>query len=240
MTELSDADWEKLTRELSSRVAVFTPDWTEHEDSDPGITLIQLFGFLTESLLFRADLSPEARTHLRLVLDRLERAPDSTCQDGTLTRNSYFTGKQLTADDFEQEQSYHRSKHRRHNRLLHGVGIVSGLGVSVEPGSEGDDASVVVSPGVAIAPDGEELVVCERAILDVCAGKSLCYVTVALTERPENPTPSGEASRIQETAEVAVSEDAPAGHLAIARLLRDGDGWLVDAAFEPARSGQPD
>ena len=240
MADLSDVDWEELTRELSNRVAVFVPDWTEHEDSDPGITLVQLFAFLTESLLYRTDLSPEVRVSLREILDRVERAHDAKCQDGTVTRNHFYAGKLLAAEDFEQEQSYHRTKHRRHNRLLHGVGIVSGLAVSVEPRSDGGDASVVVSPGVAIAPDGEELVVCERATLDMCAGKSLCYVTVALIERPANPTADGEASRTQETAEVAVLEDVPAGHLPIARLLGDGGAWLVDTAFEAVRSRPPE
>jgi hypothetical protein len=236
VAELSDADWEKLTRDLSARVAVFSPDWTEWEANDPGITLMELFAFLTESLFPRGDVSPDARARLRDVLARLERAGDAGCKDGTLSRNRFFTGKALTADDFEQEQSYHRIKHRRHNRLLHGVGIVSGLGVGLQPGSTGDDAVVVVSPGVAIAPDGEELVVCEQVTRDACRGESVCYVTAALVEQPGNPTPSGEPSRIQETAEVAVSEDIPPGHLAIARLLRDSGAWAVDPSFEPARS----
>jgi hypothetical protein len=237
VTELSDADWEKLTRDLSTRVGVVAPDWTDFEAHDPGITLLELFAYLTESLLARGDVSPDARARLRDVLARLERADESGCKDGTLSRNRFFNGKQLTADDLDQEQSYHRTKHRRHNRLLHGVGIVSGLGVGLEPGPSGDDAVVLVSPGVAIAPDGEELVVCERVTRDACLDESVCYVTVALVEQPANPTPGGEASRLLESAEVAVSEDVPAGHLAIARLSRDSGAWAVDPGFEPARSG---
>jgi hypothetical protein len=237
---MSDVDWEKLTRELSARVAAFSPDWTDWEDSDPGITLVELFAFVTESLLDRGDISPDARARLLDVIARLERAGDSGCPDGTLSRNRFHAGKALTADDLEHEQSYHRTKHRRHNRLLHGVGIVSGLGVGLEPSSTGDDAVVVVSPGVAISPDGEELVVCDRVTRDARPGGSVCNVTVALVERPANPTPGGETSRIQESAEVAVSEDVPPGHLAIARLLLQDGVWLVDPGFEPPRSGLSD
>jgi hypothetical protein len=240
VTELSDADWEKLTRDLSTRVGVVVPDWTDFEAHDPGVTLVELFAYLTESLLARGDVSPDVRARLGDVLARLERAGDTGCQDGTLSRNRFFTGKMLTADDLDEEQSYHRTKHRRHNRLFHGVGIVSGLDVGLEPGPAGDDAVVVVSPGLAIAPEGEELVVCERVTRDPCQGESVCYVTVALVERPVNPTPGGEASRIEESAEVAVSEDVPPGHLAIARLLRDSGAWAVDPGFEPPRSGQSD
>jgi hypothetical protein len=240
MTEVSDADWEKLTRDLSARVAVVAPGWTDFEEQDPGITLVELFAFLTESLLSRPDLPADVRTRLRDVLTRLERADDARCQDGTLSRNRFFTGKLLAADDLDQEQSYFRTKHRRHNRLLHGVGIVSGLGVGLEAGPGGDEAVIVVSPGVAIAPDGEELVVCERVTRDACPGESVCYVTVALVEQPANVTPGGEPSRVRESAEVAASANVPAGHLAIARLSRDSGAWLIDPGFEPPRSGQTD
>jgi hypothetical protein len=237
LTDSSDARLEELSRDLSARVAAFAPDWTEPAANDPGITLVELFGFLVESLLSRADLTPDVRTRLGEVLERLERAYGSDCPDGTLTRNRFFTGKLLSADDLAAEQTYERTKHRRHNRLLHGLGIVRGLTVTLEPGAGGGDPAIVVSPGVAISPDGEELVLCEPATRDVCQGGSVCYVTVALVERPTNPTPSGESSRIEESAEVAVSKDLPPGHLAIARLLRDHGAWHSDPRFEAARVG---
>jgi hypothetical protein len=235
VAESSDARWEELRRDLSARVAAFAPDWTESTDSDPGITIVDLFGFLGESLLSRADLSPHARTRLREVIERLEPANDPDCQDGTLTRNHYFTGKLLTADDLRQEQAYERTKHRRHNRLLHGVGIVRGLVVCLEPRPGGGDPTIVVSPGLAISPDGEELVVCEPATLDVCQGVSTCYVTLGLVERPADPTPDGEHSRTDESAEVAVSDDVPRGHVAIARLLHEGGAWRADQSFSAQR-----
>lgn len=36
-----------------------TPEWTNHNEGDPGVTMLQLFAFLTESLLYRANLVPE-------------------------------------------------------------------------------------------------------------------------------------------------------------------------------------
>ncbi len=236
MAKSTDPRWEILGRDLSARVAAFAPDWTDANDSDPGITLVELFGFLVESLLSRADLSPQARTRLREVIERLERADDPSCRDGTLTRNHFFSGKLLTADDLAQEQAYSRTRHRRHNRLLHGVGIVRGLGVALEPSAGGGDPTIVVSPGLAISPDGEELVVCEPVSRDVCQGVSGCYVTLGLDERPVAPTPDGEHSRIEESAAVYVSDDVPAGHLAIARLVHDGESWRPDPDFRAPRA----
>jgi hypothetical protein len=235
VAEFSDARWEELRRDLSARVAAVGPDWSESTGSDPGTTFAELLGFLAESLLSRADLSPHARARLRDVHERLERANDSDCHDATVTRSHFFSGKLLTADDLRQEQAYGRTKHRRHNRLLHGVGIVRGLAVGLGPRPGGGDPEIVVSPGVAIDRHGEELVVCEPAMRDVCHGASVCYVTLALVERSTNSTPDGEPSQIEESAQVGVSEDLPPVHLAIARLLRDDGGWRLDPGFEAAR-----
>lgn len=40
-----------------------TPEWTQHDPGDPGVTLVQLFAFLTENLLYRAH--PMAESLLR-------------------------------------------------------------------------------------------------------------------------------------------------------------------------------
>ena len=70
---------------------------------------------------------------------------------------------------------------------------------------------MVVSPGLAINQEGEELVLCERATSDLCLGKEVCYVTLRLVERPTNVDAGGEASRIEESAEIAVVEDVAPG-----------------------------
>jgi predicted phage baseplate assembly protein len=42
------------------RIPVYAPEWTDHNASDPGITLIELFAFLGENLLYRFNQIPEA------------------------------------------------------------------------------------------------------------------------------------------------------------------------------------
>ena len=234
MAKPSNGDWDELARDLSARVAAHSPEWTNPASGDPGITILELFEFLLESHPWRADLLPAARSRLREVLTQLDRADDPACADGTLTRNRYFFGKVLSVDDFEQEQAYNRTKHRRHNRLLHGYGTVHGLGVTVVSGS-GGGSQLRVAPGIAIGPDGEELVICDPVTLDGCAGKGLCYVTLALVERPVDPTSEGVNTRIEESAQVSVSEDVPPGHLAIARLRRENGNLREDPGFRPTR-----
>jgi hypothetical protein len=230
----TSGDWDDLTRDLSTRVAAFAPEWTEPTGNDPGITLVELFGFLAESLLSRDDGYPEVRARLDELVARLQRADGSECEDATLTRPRYFFGKSLSVDDFGQEQSYHRTRHRRHNRLVHGHGILRGLGVSLEPQQPGQVTQVHVSPGVAIDPTGEELVVCDPVTRDVSVAGSVCYLTASLVERLVDPTPEGEHRSIDESAEIAVVERVPRGHLAIARLRRGSAGWRADPQFKPA------
>ena len=50
---------QQLVRETLDRVSFHTPEWTNLNDADPGVTLVQLFAFLTESLNYRANLIPE-------------------------------------------------------------------------------------------------------------------------------------------------------------------------------------
>ena len=57
---LDDRNFEQLLTEAKRRIPVYTPEWTNFDvESDPGITIVELFAFLTESLLYRADRIPE-------------------------------------------------------------------------------------------------------------------------------------------------------------------------------------
>lgn len=75
-----------------------------------------------------------------------------------LERNRYFTGKYMTARDFCGEQDYHLNRHRLHNRLLHGWGIVCGLRVKHHPDPQCAKSWVVVRSGIAIDCYGREIV----------------------------------------------------------------------------------
>ena len=56
---LDDRSWDQLRGELVERIPVYTPEWTDHQASDPGITLLELFAFLGENLLYRFNQIPE-------------------------------------------------------------------------------------------------------------------------------------------------------------------------------------
>src|SRR6516165_5231605 len=57
---LDDRSYQQLRDELVRRIPVYNQEWTDHNPSDPGITLIELFAFLGENLLYRFNQIPDA------------------------------------------------------------------------------------------------------------------------------------------------------------------------------------
>src|SRR5215467_9471627 len=63
---LDDRSYSQILQEALTRISVHNPEWTNFNDSDPGITLLQLFSFMNENLLYRANLIPE-RNRLKFL-----------------------------------------------------------------------------------------------------------------------------------------------------------------------------
>jgi len=63
---IDDRDHASLVRDALALAAVHTPEWTHAGASDPGVTLVELFAFMSESLLYRANLIPE-RNRLKFL-----------------------------------------------------------------------------------------------------------------------------------------------------------------------------
>jgi hypothetical protein len=72
------------------------------------------------------------------------------------------------------EQEYLRDKQRRHNRLLHGWGVVCGLEVVVDTDKNAGPLAVKICSGYALGPYGDEICVPEAVPLDLayCAQPS--------------------------------------------------------------------
>jgi hypothetical protein len=56
--QLDDRTFDQLFQESRRRISVYTPEWTDHNESDPGITLLQLFAWLEEMILYRMNRVP--------------------------------------------------------------------------------------------------------------------------------------------------------------------------------------
>jgi hypothetical protein len=56
---LDDRSWDDLVRQARELIPRYAPGWTDHNPSDIGITLIELFAFLVEGLTYRLNQVPE-------------------------------------------------------------------------------------------------------------------------------------------------------------------------------------
>ncbi|HXB63716.1 MAG TPA: putative baseplate assembly protein [Solirubrobacteraceae bacterium] len=63
---LDDRGFQDLVSEARTRIALACPEWTEHNVSDPGITLIELFAWMTDTLLYRVNRIPD-KLHVALL-----------------------------------------------------------------------------------------------------------------------------------------------------------------------------
>jgi len=72
LPDLDDRRYADLVDEARALIATHAPEWTNHNPSDPGITLIELFAWLSEMLLYRLNRVSDAnlRTFLKLLNGR--------------------------------------------------------------------------------------------------------------------------------------------------------------------------
>lgn len=74
---LDDRRFDDLVAEARALIPTHAPGWTNHNPSDPGMTLVELFAYLTETLIYRLDrVTPENLcAFLNLLDDRKLRVP---------------------------------------------------------------------------------------------------------------------------------------------------------------------
>ena len=73
--DLDDRTFDQIREELLRRIPRYAPEWTDWNDSDPGVTLIELFAWLTETIGYRLNRTPERS--LLEFLDVLGIEPDA-------------------------------------------------------------------------------------------------------------------------------------------------------------------
>lgn len=74
--DLDDRRFQDLVDEAKRRIHQRCPEWTDHNVSDPGVTLIELFAWMTDQLVYRLNRVPERNyvKFLELVGVRLQPA----------------------------------------------------------------------------------------------------------------------------------------------------------------------
>lgn len=109
LPNLDDLKYEDLVDEARSLITGLYPEWTDHNPTDPGMTLIEMFAWLAEMLVYRTNQIPEQHTlsFLRLINGpAADGAPwQPTAGLDTELRNAITTLRQryrtVTVEDYE-------------------------------------------------------------------------------------------------------------------------------------------
>ena len=56
---LDDRRYDDIVREARALIPQYCPEWTNLSDADPGMTLVQLFAWMTEMTIFRLNRVPD-------------------------------------------------------------------------------------------------------------------------------------------------------------------------------------
>lgn len=83
-----------LVDEARKRIVNYCPEWTEYNLSDPGITLIELFAWMTELTLYRLNRVPEKNYIKFLEMLGLQRMPASSAR----TELTFWLSTQIAYD----------------------------------------------------------------------------------------------------------------------------------------------
>jgi hypothetical protein len=104
LPNLDNRHWKDLVDEALSVIPRQAPGWTDHNASDPGVTLLELFAWLSESAIFRLNQIPERHRwkYLKLIgfaphppipaRGPLQFAPPDTLPAFQVPRDTVFTG----------------------------------------------------------------------------------------------------------------------------------------------------
>ncbi len=68
LPNLDDREFADMVAEAKGMIPQLAPSWTDHNPSDPGITLIELFAFICEMLMYRTNRVTEANKRVFLQL----------------------------------------------------------------------------------------------------------------------------------------------------------------------------
>ena len=75
LPSIDNRRFDDILAEVRTRIPRYSPEWTDFNDSDPGITLAQLFAWMSDLLLFRISLVPELNYLKFLQLIGIELRP---------------------------------------------------------------------------------------------------------------------------------------------------------------------
>lgn len=131
LPNLDDRRFTDLVAEARVLIPTLMPEWTNHNPSDPGITLVELFAYLTETLLYRLNRVTDANVYAFLKLlngkdwqPSPDKSLDEQVRETVLSLREPY--RAVTADDFvrltfKASDEFQARQSDSHDRLMSGL-----------------------------------------------------------------------------------------------------------------------
>ena len=134
---LDDRRFQDILDEARRLIPRYCPEWTDHNLSDPGITLLELFAWMTDLLLYRLNRVPDKNyiKFMDLLGIRLQPARAATT-DLTFRLSAPRRGRHGDPARHQRRHTAHRDAARGHLRDRPRPGD-SGAGPGAHPGKSG-------------------------------------------------------------------------------------------------------
>lgn len=104
LPNLDDLRWQDLMEEGRSLIPACAPEWTNHNPSDPGITIVELFAYFSERLMYQLNrISDKNVLEFLKLINGPEWTPATNLLDEkrTTVRALHELKRAVTAADFE-------------------------------------------------------------------------------------------------------------------------------------------
>ena len=107
-TSTADVIGSNVIDKLRRLATTPAPEWTQYNGHDPGINLLELFAWLTESLIYRTErLSDDGVVHAsRLAAAALALMQNCEPPEGSVLRANFYSGRRMNEEEFRVEQNY--------------------------------------------------------------------------------------------------------------------------------------
>ena len=220
--QLDDRTFDDLLTEARSLIPAVAPDWTDHNAADPGIALLELFAWLAEMLIYRADQVPDAQRQAFLrLLNGPAWTPAGPALDDDVARTIARLRDEwraVTAADFERH-AVAASADVLRARAIAGLDLSS-----ADAGQRAQPRPAHLSLLLLLAA-GADPGAAAQAVAQYLAPRRLVTTRVVVTEPLWTPVSVGVL--------IARPPDVPAAQA-------EGAAASAVAAFLDARTGGPD
>lgn len=101
---LDDQNYQDLIQEARALIPIYHKEWTNHNPSDPGIVLLELFAWLSEMALYRVNQIPNETYRQFIELLGVEFEPETTLETGIqkVLQELNRRYRAITKEDFEE------------------------------------------------------------------------------------------------------------------------------------------